>query len=375
MIPKKTIVFFSNFLGFSGSEVLLKELLNALTEVKGVKVVLVGFTDGELLSHIDCRVHYISFTEFYKKHNSFTKRQIRKLRNNTGSFEDRFLQKINRSFPNALWVLNTIWLCRLLKFIEKNNIHSMVWVHEMPAAFEILTDENIRSLTAVPDKLICVSETVGAAIKSLNPRGRVVTIYPGILEKEVIINRKRKEASDIVTLGMSGRVDSNKNPLVFLELARYIKNRDERKFKLVWIGGSENNGLFKYVSAVVKNEQLNDILEFTGHLERTYTEALGTLDIFFLTSNYDSFPLVMLEASSFGIPIIGWNSGGISEFVNLDSVGRILRNRSVENVYSLITRYYHNRNLFDREAIQKRSCCFSRDIFINLMKNELILTS
>ncbi len=44
------------------------------------------------------------------------------------------------------------------------------------------------------------------------------------------------------------------------------------------------------------------------------------IDLFINTSSYEGIPVSMMEAQSFGIPILGINTGGVSEIVN-DSVG------------------------------------------------------
>lgn len=75
-MKKHTYIFFSNFLGFSGSEVLLKDLMNSVSIRTDIKLVLVGYSEGDLLPFFSKDIEYISYPSFYKRHNTFIRRQI-----------------------------------------------------------------------------------------------------------------------------------------------------------------------------------------------------------------------------------------------------------------------------------------------------------
>lgn len=367
MNKKPTYIFFSNFLGFSGSEVLLKDLMNEIAERDDCNLVLVGYGEGELLPLFDKRIIYISFPSFYKHDNVFVKRQIKRFRKDKKkNSEYYFLKGLKEQYPEAVWVLNTLWLCRVLPFTKSEKVKCALWVHEMAVAYEVLDKEKMENLRTVPVALFCVSEAVAKSIRALNPTGRVEVVYPGIYNNdEIFFDKNESTPENVIRIGMSGRVDSNKNPLVILNLARLLKEKKEKRFKLLWIGGGEDNGLFIFVKAAIENEGLKPYVEFTGHLSGgDYNSYLSSLHLFFLTSNYDSFPLVMLEVSSLGIPIIAFASGGVSEFLEDRSCGLIMNDRSSEAIYKVLIDYYEGLLTFDSSSIIERCLYFSRERFV-----------
>lgn len=52
-------------------------------------------------------------------------------------------------------------------------------------------------------------------------------------------------------------------------------------------------------------------------------------DLFMLPSNYEGLPMVILEAMSFGKPVVASNVGGISEIVENDKNGYTVENDAI----------------------------------------------
>ncbi|MDP4285489.1 MAG: glycosyltransferase [Bacteroidota bacterium] len=374
MIAKKTFVFFSPYLGHSGSEVLLCNLINEISKIDEFEIVLVGFTDGDLVTHLNTNITYFSFTQFYRKYHSFNKRIQRKLfSGNKHNCQHWFLLKIKHDYPGATWILNTLNLSNLFEFIQSEKIASYIWIHEMAPQFEWRTIPEIQFLKTVPEKLICVSEAVASSIRPLGIRGEVKVIYPGIFSEEEITKQSLKKIKNagesVINIGMSGRVDVNKNSLFFLNFARYLKQENETRFKLTWLGGDDSNGLLYYIRTIIKAEGLSSLVEFAGFQKKDYVDSMANFDVFLLPSYYDSFPLVMLEASSLGIPIVGWDSGGIKEFVDDNRIGKILMNNSNEELHLFLKGYINNPHQFEPGIIKSRSSFFSKERFIkNFLK-------
>jgi len=84
-----------------------------------------------------------------------------------------------------------------------------------------------------------------------------------------------------------------------------------------------------------------DHIRFVGKQERM-EEILAVGDLFLLTSEYESFGLVALEAMAAGVPVVSTNAGGLGE-VNIDGVTGYMSNvGDVENMSSQALRILEN---------------------------------
>lgn len=94
------------------------------------------------------------------------------------------------------------------------------------------------------------------------------------------------------------RLAPPKNSQLFMEIASLLP-----EYAFFWIGNKE-----EYTGEKPAN------VFFLGNLTNAgaYCEYV---DIFLLTSNYEGLPIVVLEAMSFGKPVVASNVGGISEIV------------------------------------------------------------
>ncbi|MBL4806544.1 MAG: glycosyltransferase [Rhodobacteraceae bacterium] len=91
---------------------------------------------------------------------------------------------------------------------------------------------------------------------------------------------------------------------------------------ILWIvgGGPEEAAL----KELVKKSNLDDRILFYGHKNDT-AEFYRNADCFVLTSNYEGFPNVLLEAMSYGLPLISINCpSGPSEIITSLQIGHLI---------------------------------------------------
>lgn len=105
------------------------------------------------------------------------------------------------------------------------------------------------------------------------------------------------------------RLSPPKNINVFLEVAAMLP-----EYAFIWIGNQR-----EYAGKYPKN------VFFMGSLPNAgaYNEYA---DLFMLPSNYEGLPMTIIEAMSFGKPVVASNVGGISEIVRDDMNGYTVEN-------------------------------------------------
>jgi glycosyltransferase involved in cell wall biosynthesis len=97
---------------------------------------------------------------------------------------------------------------------------------------------------------------------------------------------------------------------------------------------------------------------FTGHLEQEELMSFyctQPVDLFLNLSDSEGLPVSIMEAMSFGIPVMARNVGGVREAVNDGTNGFLLPEPfSVEQAAVLVTKYYQKRN-GEKELYRKNS--------------------
>ncbi len=117
-------------------------------------------------------------------------------------------------------------------------------------------------------------------------------------------------ASEKKTVLCIARVFPPKKPELFVEVAKLLP-----QYEFVWIGNQREETEFK----------LSDNCHFLGNIPNAGAYC-SQADMFVLTSNYEGLPMVIIEAMSFGKPVVSSDVGGICEIVRNGENGYVLPN-------------------------------------------------
>jgi glycosyltransferase involved in cell wall biosynthesis len=132
-----------------------------------------------------------------------------------------------------------------------------------------------------------------------------------IQNDEIIINY------DIVYLG---RFSAEKNPLRFI----YIVSELRKKLPSIKAAMIGSGTLYDICKDKINILNINNNLILTGFMENPY-KVLSKAKILCMTSEWEGYGLVAVEALSLGIPVIAPPVGGLPEILN-DSCGKLCAN-------------------------------------------------
>ena len=186
----------------------------------------------------------------------------------------------------------------------------------------------------------------------------VETIHNGV--PDIKIPNYIKNFDPIVKLIMVARFEDPKNQYFLIQAL--CKLPLQLNWKIDFLGEGPN--LQKCKNLVNKNNLGNKVI-FHGQSIKV-KEFLNDADIFILISNYEGFPLTILEAMSVGLPIIASDVGGVKESVQSTNGYLIPRgdlNTLVESLKDLIV----DKNL--RQQIGQGS----RELYENLFSFNIML--
>lgn len=247
-------------------------------------------------------------------------------------------------------------------YISKNiNKPFIVTLHGYDAAivpeinYGILLDPKLRRIVKyVLDEaeiIITVSEDLKRRALTLgNYQNKIQVIYHGINpEKFKFTKRGRREIrskygieeEDVVIFTLSYHVARKNIPMLIETFKDVVSIRNN--VKLMIGGEGPETSKLKNLTRKLKIEKS---VIFTGTIkEREKVKYYSAADIFALTSLYEGFGIVLIEAMSTKLPIVATQVGGIPEVVSNNETGLLVPVKSKEKLANALLELIDNKEL------------------------------
>jgi glycosyltransferase involved in cell wall biosynthesis len=200
----------------------------------------------------------------------------------------------------------------------------------------------VKKIIQSSDEWIVVSKQLGKLIKSKLPAPcRNFIVIPNVLDPNFIntFSFKKIESRFVfLSIGSLYRIKGHKN--LIQAFANIFGKNDAYILHIAGAGPLKN-----YLAEMVTALGLEDQVIFLGHLQRKeIMNAISTCSALVSSSEYETFGVVLIEALSFGKPVIACKSGGPIEIVNHHN-GILSDSNSVEDLsraMGLLVDSYHS---------------------------------
>lgn len=160
--------------------------------------------------------------------------------------------------------------------------------------------------------------------------------------------QKYKETYNIIFIG---RVVSNKAQHRLIDLAYALKQKEIKNFKIIIIGGASEPAYMNFLHQYRKNLNLLDEVEITGKVANEDLVAYyKTADLYLSLSNHEGFGMPLVEAQRFDIPVLAYDTGGISSTIPQEC---LLKNKATHFLLEKIIKLKNDSNS-KLELIQKQ---------------------
>lgn len=211
---------------------------------------------------------------------------------------------------------------------------ALLWhIHELGYAIRLLIGENMINQTfKAATRFVAVSYSVrntlvydfNVPIDNVDIIQGFVSIYKLTSVEKRLRRRqvldKLSWPDDAFVVGGCGSLGWRKGTDLFLQIAHKVSQmKGYEKVRFLWVGGEERD---QESLAFAHDVRALGLQEFCSRIPTTaeVSDLYSAMDVFALTSREDPFPLVMLEAGSYGIPVVCFaDSGGGPEFVGVDA--------------------------------------------------------
>lgn len=169
------------------------------------------------------------------------------------------------------------------------------------------------------DAIIAVSESEREEIAAcrLVPPSRLAMIFSGIdlttyspAEDKGTVRSELAVSAETLLIGAVGRLAAQKDPQTFVRTAEAVLRRHPQAC-FVWVGEGELN---EAALSLARTLGVEDRIRFVG-FRRDVPQFLRSLDIFVLTSTYESFGYVTCEAMALGKPVVATAARGTRDLI------------------------------------------------------------
>lgn len=251
------------------------------------------------------------------------------------------------------------------KVKQKYGIPYVVTEHSSAFARELVDKKTIKQLMPVIEsstRNIAVSNEFKNLLENTFKNNKWKYI-PNIVSDEFLEYKFQADNnfeaftfSNICLMSPNKRVD-----LVILAFAKAFKGNPNIKLKLGGDGPIKSS-----LEELAKCEGISEQVTFLGALERERVkEEIAKSDAFVLSSEYETFGVVIIEALALGKPVIATRCGG-PESIIVPEVGYLVDKNSVECLARGMIELYENRDKYSVKDI--REYCrtnFSEEAVIN----------
>lgn len=208
-------------------------------------------------------------------------------------------------------------------------------------------------------EVVCLSEAIVRRVTEQYPsiRPRIVSSAHAALAESVHDGQsiRQRYAGKTIVGHVGALVQRHKGQRTIIAAAKMLE-RSHPEFVFVVVGGGEDEGLFREESSGLAN------IEFTGDV-RNVADYLAAFDLFVFPSLNEGLGSSLLDAMSFGLPVIASKVGGISEIVDDGSNGILIPPNDPESLVKALSRIAGDdrARLAMREANLRKSASFGAD--------------
>ncbi len=199
--------------------------------------------------------------------------------------------------------------------------------------------------------------------------------YKDTLKKEQKIEIRKRlgfEETDFI-ISFMGRIVKDKG---VDELVAAFKRLNEKykSIKLLIVGKFEedlNPISFENKSYILKNSNVK-LVDFQNDLR----EFLSISDLFVLASYREGLPNSLIEAGSFGIPLVATNINGCNEIIIDGLNGCLVKKKNINSLFSVMEELYLDKGLYKQLKKNVRESVISRynqEYFLKELKDNLLV--
>ena len=224
----------------------------------------------------------------------------------------------------------------------------------------------IIELLNVSDAVIALGDQWRDFVVSIAPHANVKVIHNAVSIPDVEEKRIQQER----TFLFMGALIRRKGVIDLLHAAKQMLDSGVDNFKVLIAGSGEEEADLK---AYAEQNMLMEHVDFLGWVgKENRAELLSKSDVLILPSYNEGLPMAILEAMSYGLPVISTTVGSIAEAVKEGKNGYLITPGDVNTMAEHMKHYVENGDTWLAHSAASREIAqnvFSDDVFFEKMQN------
>ncbi len=244
-------------------------------------------------------------------------------------------------------------------FLSKFLLKKKVIYHVHSDSFHIIFQNSgvirkwvIRTLINKSDGIVCLSDFWFQFFTN-NFKPKQITIINNVInapQRSIVFSAARDNTINFLFLG---RIGDRKGLFDLLDVIRSGINIFKHRIKL-YVGG---DGEVERLETYIKDNNLGGIVEYIGWVDAAKKENYFLKShVFILPSYSEGLPVSLLEAMSYGMPVLSTNVGGIPEILDNRVNGIMINPGDKEAMAAAILAFLNDPNKitdFGKESLRK----------------------
>jgi glycosyltransferase involved in cell wall biosynthesis len=190
--------------------------------------------------------------------------------------------------------------------------------------------------------VICLSESLTFDIQEVY--FSIPIIVPNGIKLEQYLNRANHKTDSIPQILFLSNYKRDKGILILIEALSILKNKGfDYSARLV---GAPGDLSIEFLENLIKGQHLTEYIQVLGPLYgNDKINEFQNADIFVFPTKNEAFPLVILEAFQYALPVISTFEGGIPDIVSDNKTGLLVETQNPEMLADKIAILLENKNL------------------------------
>ncbi|MFW2235602.1 glycosyltransferase [Aliarcobacter butzleri] len=252
--------------------------------------------------------------------------------------------------PDIIHAHNFLYAGIIAKFIkDEYGVNYIVTEHSSSFVRNKLSSGKIKSIENVAKnalKVTAVSSSFNNILKEYTKTN--IDLLPNIVDDFFFQKKFQNKISKNFIFLHIASLDKNKNQELLIRSFEKIAKLNHN----VYLNIAGSGYMKKYLESLVKKLDIQKQVNFLGRIsqEKVRDEMMKS-NCFVLSSNFETFGVVLIEALACGLPLIATECGGPKDIVNKQN-GILIKTNNQFELKKAMLYMYENSYKYDREKLR-----------------------